>query len=72
MEQAIIDLLAEHGVAATRLDKAPGVYVGHAGANGYPAKIAALGLRIRRGCSYHGLSLNVEMELAPFSARRVP
>ena len=68
MEQAIIDLLAEHGVAATRLDKAPGVYVGHAGASGYPAKIAALGLRIRRGCSYHGLSLNVEMELAPFSA----
>ena len=68
MEQAIIDLLAEHGVAAGRLDKAPGVYVGEAGPGGYPAKIAALGLRIRRGCSYHGLSLNVDMELAPFSA----
>ena len=68
MEQAIIYLLAEHGIAATRLDKAPGVYVGKAGAGGYPAKIAALGLRSRRGCSYHGLSLNVEMELAPFSA----
>jgi len=68
MEQAIIDLLAEHGVAAGRLDKAPGVYVGDAGPGGYPAKIAALGLRIRRGCSYHGLSLNVDMELAPFSA----
>ena len=68
MEQAIIDLLAEHGVNATRLDKAPGVYVGKAPPDRYPAKIAALGLRIRRGCSYHGLSLNVDMELTPFSA----
>ena len=68
MEQAIINLLAEHGVNATRLDKAPGVYVGEGGPDRYPAKIAALGLRIRRGCSYHGLSLNVDMELAPFSA----
>ena len=68
MEQAIIDLLAEHGVNATRLDKAPGVYVGESSPDRYPAKIAALGLRIRRGCSYHGLSLNVDMELAPFSA----
>ena len=68
MEQAILDLLAEYGVKGTRLDKAPGVYVGESSPNHYPAKIAALGLRIRRGCSYHGLSLNVDMELAPFSA----
>ena len=68
MEQAIIELLAEHGVNAMRLDNAPGVYVRRDGDAGYPAKIAALGLRIRRGCSYHGLSLNVAMELAPFSA----
>jgi len=68
MEQAIIDLLAELGVGATRLDGAPGVYVPQGGDADYPAKIAALGLRIRRGCSYHGLSLNVAMELAPFSA----
>ena len=68
MEQAIIDLLTEHGIAATRLDGAPGVYVPQSDNATYPAKIAALGLRIRRGCSYHGLSLNVAMELAPFSA----
>ncbi len=68
MEQAIIDLLAELGVEAARLDGAPGVYVPQGGNSDYPAKIAALGLRIRRGCSYHGLSLNVDMELAPFSA----
>ena len=67
MEQAIIDLLAEHGVAAERLDGAPGVYVRRNGDDVYPAKIAALGLRIRRNCSYHGLSLNVDMELQPFS-----
>ncbi len=68
MEQAIIDTLADHGIAATRLDNAPGVYVGQGGNENYPAKIAALGLRIRKGCSYHGLSLNVDMELAPFLA----
>lgn len=61
IEQAIIDLLAEHGVRAERHDGAPGVYVG-------PAKVAALGLRIRNGRSYHGLSLNVDMDLAPFAA----
>jgi len=65
IEQAVIDLLAEHGQAARRLDGAPGVYIDR---DGSVAKIAALGLRIRRGCSYHGLSLNVDMELAPFSA----
>lgn len=60
MEEAIIRLLARHGVAAQRRDKAPGVYVGD-------AKIAALGLRIKNGRSYHGLSLNVDMDLTPFS-----
>ena len=61
IEQAVIDLLAEHGVTAERRDGAPGVYVGD-------AKIAALGLRIRNGCSYHGMSLNVDMDLSPFTA----
>jgi lipoyl(octanoyl) transferase len=60
MEQAIIDTLAEHGLHAERKDGAPGVYVGG-------DKIAALGLRVRGGCSYHGLSLNVDMDLSPFS-----
>ncbi len=59
MEEAIIRLLARHGVTAQRRDKAPGVYVG-------AAKIASLGLRIRNGRSYHGLSLNVDMDLTPF------
>ena len=61
IEQAVIDLLAAYGVGAARLAGAPGVYVGG-------AKIAALGLRIKRGCSYHGVSLNVAMDLAPYSA----
>ena len=59
MEQAVIDLLAGHGVKAVYRADAPGVYVER-------AKIAALGLRIRRGCCYHGLALNVDMDLAPF------
>lgn len=61
LEQAVIDVLAERGVTAARLDGAPGVYV-------YGAKIAALGLRIRNGCSYHGLALNVAMDLSPYAA----
>ncbi len=61
IEQAVINLLAGYGVGAARLAGAPGVYVGG-------AKIAALGLRIKRGCSYHGVSLNVDMDLAPYSA----
>ncbi len=61
LEQAVIDLLAAQGVAAARLAGAPGVYV--AG-----AKIAALGLRVKHGCTYHGLALNVDMDLAPFAA----
>ncbi len=65
IEQAIIDLLAEHGVTATRLQGAPGVYVDQGGAL---AKIGALGLRVRKNCCYHGLSLNVDMNLSPFAA----
>jgi lipoyl(octanoyl) transferase len=61
IEQSVIDLLAELNISGERNEGAPGVYV-----NG--AKIAALGLRIRNGCSYHGLSLNVDMDLAPFEA----
>jgi lipoyl(octanoyl) transferase len=61
LEQAVIDLLAAHGAVGERLAGAPGVYV--AG-----AKVAALGLRIRNGCSYHGLALNVDLDLAPFRA----
>jgi lipoyl(octanoyl) transferase len=61
IEQAVIDLLAGYGVSAARLAGAPGVYVG-------AAKIAALGLRIKHGCSYHGVALNVDMDLAPYSA----
>ena len=73
IEQALIDLLAHHGVAAMRLDGAPGVYVGQGsdgGTQGYAAyaKVAALGLRIRKSRCYHGLSLNVDMDLSPFLA----
>ena len=61
MEQAVIDVLAVFGIAAHGRNDAPGVYVGE-------AKIAALGLRIRNGCCYHGLALNVDMDLSPFDA----
>ena len=61
LEQSVIDVLGKHGVAAACRPGSPGVYVGD-------AKIAALGLRVRRGCSYHGVALNVAMDLAPFSA----
>ncbi len=60
MEQAVIDLLAARGIAAEGRTDAPGVYVGE-------AKIAALGLRVKRGRSYHGLALNVDLDLEPFS-----
>ncbi len=60
MEQAVIDLLAEYGIAAQGREDAPGVYV-------EGAKIAALGLKIRNGCCYHGLSLNVDMDMTPFT-----
>ena len=60
MEQAVIDLLAEYGVDAQSRADAPGVYVDG-------AKIAALGLKIKNGCCYHGLSFNVDMDMTPFS-----
>lgn len=59
MEQSIINLLASHHIDAQRQPQAPGVYVDN-------AKIAALGLRIKHGCSYHGLALNVDMDLTPY------
>lgn len=61
LEQSVIDVLAAYGVMAAGRSEAPGVYVGG-------AKIAALGLRIRNGCCYHGLALNVDMDLSPFHA----
>jgi len=60
MEQAVIALLAEYGVRAAARSDAPGVYVDD-------AKVASLGLRVRHGRSYHGLALNVAMDLAPFA-----
>jgi len=60
MEESIIEVLAEYDIRAGTRERAPGVYV-------EGAKIAALGLRIRRGCSYHGLAFNLDMDLAPFS-----
>lgn len=65
IEQAVIDLLAEHGVRARRLDGAPGVYVDVAGT---VAKIGALGLRVKKNGCYHGVSLNVDMNLSPYAA----
>lgn len=59
IEQAVIDLLAEYSVKAHNKKEAPGVYV-------EDSKIASLGLRIRKGCSYHGLSFNINMDLEPF------
>lgn len=59
IEQAIIDTLDEWNIGAERQDGAPGVYV--AG-----AKVAALGIRVRRGCTFHGLAFNVAMDLEPF------
>ena len=61
LEQTVIDLLAQGGVAAERKAGAPGVYV-------RDAKIAALGLRVSRGRAYHGVALNVDMDLSPFSS----
>ena len=59
IEQSIIDTLAEWNIVAERKEGAPGVYVGG-------AKVAALGLRVRRGCTFHGLAFNVAMNLEPF------
>jgi len=60
LETAVIDLLAENSVVAHIRPDAPGVYVDG-------AKIASLGLRVRRHCSYHGLALNIDLDLEPFS-----
>jgi lipoyl(octanoyl) transferase len=59
LEQAMVDMCASLGIFATRKAGAPGVYVSG-------KKIAALGIRVKRGCSYHGLALNVDMDLSPF------
>ncbi len=60
IEQAIVRTLGEYAIDAAPRSDAPGVYV-----NG--AKVASLGLRVRRGCSFHGLALNVNMDMEPFS-----
>lgn len=59
IEQAMINLLASYQLCAHRKDKAPGVYIDQ-------AKICAIGLRVRRFCAYHGLALNIDMDLSPF------
>jgi len=64
IEDSVIQLLDSYGVAATVRSGAPGVYVQHRGGE---AKIAALGLKVRNGRSYHGLALNIDMDLAPFA-----
>jgi lipoyl(octanoyl) transferase len=65
LESAVIELLALHGVDSYGKTDAPGVYVQRPGQE---AKIGALGLRVRNGCTYHGLALNVDMDLTPFAA----
>jgi lipoyl(octanoyl) transferase len=69
IEQAVIDTLASFDIAGERHPGAPGIYLADAApANWHGAKIAALGLKVRtNGCTYHGVSLNVDMDLAPFS-----
>ena len=59
LESAVVALAASHGIKAAGRREAPGVYVG-------ARKLASIGLRVRRGCSYHGLALNVDMDLEPF------
>lgn len=59
-EQAVIDLLRDYGLRGERRPGAPGVYLDG-------AKIAALGFRIRRGCSFHGVAINVDMDLSPYA-----
>jgi len=64
IEAAVITWLAMHRVAAYGKPSAPGVYVER---GGIEAKIAALGLKVRNGCTYHGVAVNLDMDLAPFS-----
>ena len=65
IEAAVIDFLASVGLAAYSKTSAPGVYVRR---DGHEAKIAALGLKVRNGCTYHGVAVNVAMDLTPFTA----
>ncbi|MCG7914872.1 MAG: lipoyl(octanoyl) transferase LipB [Candidatus Thiodiazotropha weberae] len=60
LESAVIGLLAKYAIQANASNDAPGVYIDG-------AKVASLGLRVRKGCSYHGLSLNIDMDLEPFT-----
>ncbi len=60
LEQSVIDVLSERGIEGVRRDGAPGVFVGQ-------AKIASIGLKVRRECTYHGLAFNIDMDLAPFA-----
>jgi lipoyl(octanoyl) transferase len=60
LEQSVVDLCAEFGVSAAARKEAPGVYVND-------DKLASIGLRIRRGCSFHGMALNVDIDLEPFA-----
>jgi lipoyl(octanoyl) transferase len=64
LEQSVIDLLAEYGITSGRQTGMPGVYVV---TDGVVAKIAAIGLRVANHATYHGLSLNINMDLEPFS-----
>ncbi len=66
IEQAVIDTLQAYNIAGKRIEGAPGIYLENGAWEG--AKIAALGLKVRgNGCTYHGVSLNVSMDLQPFS-----
>lgn len=60
LQESVLELLQQHGIVGHTMPKAPGVYVNN-------SKLAALGLRVRHGRSFHGLSLNVDMDLEPFS-----
>jgi len=60
LEQSVIDMLEVYDVVGHRRESAPGVYVDN-------KKISALGIRVRKGCSYHGISINVDMDLAPYN-----
>ena len=71
IEQSVIAMLAECGLSGEQREGAPGIYMAQTDASGHwqGAKIAALGLKVRsNGCTYHGLSLNVAMDLSPFAA----
>lgn len=64
LENAIIDFLADHKIKAYGKREAPGVYVLH---HNEEMKICSIGLRVKRGCTYHGLAFNIDMNLEPFS-----